>query len=152
MSDDISVIGHMSGQGEALADKLRRAGYTTIQKIIEEEPSVLSESAGLEPSTVSNVLSSAKSLGGMHPAGKTKAKKKPAAQPRDTIADKISLDPLRQVAHKVATEHEIVEAIALKLIGDVIKSPVIREQILKAVMDRPLFRQTLANHLAKKLS
>lgn len=76
MNDDISLIGHMSGQGEAAADKLRQAGYTTLQKIIEEKPSVLAESTGLEPSIVRKIINSAKSLGGGRPVAKTKVKKK----------------------------------------------------------------------------
>ncbi len=76
MNDDISLIGHMSGQGEGAADKLRQAGYNTLQKIIEEKPSVLAESTGLEPGIISKIIASAKSLGGGHPVTKTKVKKK----------------------------------------------------------------------------
>ena len=68
MNDDISLIGHMSGQGEAIADKLRQVGFTTLQKIIEEKPAVLAESTGLEPNIVSKIINSAKSLGTARPA------------------------------------------------------------------------------------
>lgn len=74
--DDISLIGHMSGQGEVVADKLRQAGYTTLQKIIEEEPSVLAESTGLEPNIVGKIINSAKALSRTRPATKEKAEKK----------------------------------------------------------------------------
>lgn len=78
--NDISLIGHMSGQGEAVADKLRQAGYNTLQKIIEEKPSVLAESTGLEPGVISKIIASAKSLGPVRPAAKTKAKTKKKAK------------------------------------------------------------------------
>lgn len=74
--DDISLIGHMSGQGEVVADKLRQAGYTTLQKIIEEEPSVLAESTGLKPNIVGKIINSAKALSRTRPATKEKAEKK----------------------------------------------------------------------------
>lgn len=84
--NDISLIGHMSGQGEVAADKLRQAGYTTLQKIIEENPSVLVESTGLEPSMVSKIINSAKSLGGVRPAAKAKIKKKTKKKVRKKAA------------------------------------------------------------------
>jgi len=179
--DDISLIGHMSGQGETAADKLRQAGYNTLQKIVEEKPSVLAESTGLEPSIVSTIINSAKSLGGAHPVAKAKAKakrktarapsrkkvkrpkvtakkktaektKKPAETHKKTITETPIFVQLRRVARGFAAEHEIAESTALKFIDAVKKSPGAKEKILKEVVARDKFRERLARYLVKELT
>lgn len=168
--DNISLIGHMSGQGEVLTNKLRQADYATLQKIIEEEPSVLAESTGLEPDIISKIINSAKALSQTCPAPKIEAKaeekvvqaappqekekeaEKPAEEPKEIIVEKPILDPLRRVAHEFATEREIVEGTAIRFVNAVKKSPGIREKVLKEVMTRDKFRERLARHLAKGLT
>ncbi len=176
MNDDISLIGHMSGHGKAAADKLRQAGYTTLQKIIEEKPLVLAESTGLAPGIISKIINSAKSLGGVRPVARTKAKvkkktkkkvgkktavpakkttkkvKKPAAKPKEIIAETPIFDPLRRVAHEFAADHEIAESTAIRFVDAVKKSSGIREKILKEVMARDKFRERLVHHLVRELT
>lgn len=141
MNDDISLIGHMSGQGEAIADKLRQVGFTTLQKIIEEKPAVLAESTGLEPNIVSKIINSAKSLGTARPA-----------KPKEVIAERPIRDPLQRVAHSFAAEHEIAESTAIKFVDAVKKCPGIREKMLKEVMARDRFRERLAHYFVRKLT
>jgi len=98
MNDDISLIGHMSGQGEAAADKLRQAGYTTSQEIIEEKPSVLAESTGLAPGIISKIINSAKSLGGVRPVTRTKAKVKKNTKKK--VTKKAAVPPKKKAKAK----------------------------------------------------
>jgi len=175
--NDMSLIGHMSGQGEVVADKLRQTGYTTLQKIIEEKPSVLAESTGLEPNIVNNIITSAKNLGGVRPAAETEAKvekkaktiakakirtvkaapskkkvKGPAEKLKEPIPEKPIFDPLRRAAHSFAAEHKIPVATAIRFVDGVKKSSSIRGKMFKEVMARDKFRQRLAHHLARELT
>lgn len=146
--NDISLIGHMSSQGEVAADKLRQAGYDTLQKIVEEKPSVLAESTGLEPNIISKIINSAKSLGGVRPAAKTKAKKKTrkkAAAP----AKKKTVKAKRKMT-KAATKKKVkkAKAAAKKKIAGKAKKPLAKPK--EVIAEKPIFdpQRRVAHSLA----
>lgn len=146
--NDISLIGHMSSQGEVAADKLRQAGYDTLQKIVEEKPSVLAESTGLEPNIISKIINSAKSLGGVRPAAKTKAKKKTrkkAAAP----AKKKTVKAKRKMT-KAAPKKKVkkAKAAAKKKIAGKAKKPLAKPK--EVIAEKPIFdpQRRVAHSLA----
>jgi len=162
--DDITLIGHMSGEGEAATNKLRRAGYTTLQKILTEEAPLLAKNTGLQPDTVNKIMGSAKTLSAMRPAPRPKPKPRPKPaprpkpKPRPTPKPKAkrkkrapALDPLKRLARELAGEHKIIESVGLKLVDVVMKIPGTKEKILREAVLREKFREKLGRNLIRSL-
>ncbi|MFH1519944.1 MAG: hypothetical protein ABIE75_05200, partial [Candidatus Omnitrophota bacterium] len=74
--DNIALIGHMSGEGQAVVDKLRKAGFTTLNQIIKEKPAALAVKTGLKSNIVAKIKTSAKALAKTRPTPKTKVRPK----------------------------------------------------------------------------
>ncbi len=127
--NDMSLIGHMSGQGEVVADKLRQAGYTTLQKIMEEKPSVLAESTGLELSIISKIINSTKALSRTHPAVEAKAKAKKKAEKK--AGKKATAPPKKKTAK---AEKKVVKAAPP---GKKVKRPT--EKPKEPIPEKPIF-------------
>ena len=59
MDEDIEVL---PGVGEATAEKLRAAGYTTISSIASSSPYEISEAVGINPESAKKIVEAAKDM------------------------------------------------------------------------------------------
>lgn len=101
--DDISLIGHMIGEGETAANKLRQAGYTTPERIVEAEPAVLAKETGLELEIINKIFNSVKAFSRTHPTPKIKTETRKKAV-KTTVSAKKKVKKL-----KVATKKRIAK-------------------------------------------
>lgn len=60
--DDITLIGHMVGDGEELAQKLREKGFLDLKNIIEQEPSNLAKQLEINEEKAGKIVAAAKAI------------------------------------------------------------------------------------------
>ena len=60
--DDITLIGHMVGSGEELAQKLREKGFLDLKNIIEQEPFNLAKQLDITEEDASKIVAAAKAI------------------------------------------------------------------------------------------
>ena len=60
--DDLTLIGHMAGGGEALAQQLREKGFGDVGQILGQEPSLLAQQLAIDEDTAKKIIAAAKAL------------------------------------------------------------------------------------------
>jgi len=60
--DDITLIAHMVGDGEELAQKLREKGFIDLKNIIEQEPPNLAKQLDINEEKASKIVAAAKAI------------------------------------------------------------------------------------------
>ncbi len=60
--NNLVLIGHMSGGGEALVDKLKEKGLTDVEKIIAQDVDSLSGALEVDKDTAEKIISSARTI------------------------------------------------------------------------------------------
>lgn len=73
--DELSIVVHMAGSSEEIAQKLRDKGFTDLNKIKAQSPVDLAKGLEIDEALSGKIISAAKSMSG--PAEKIVAKVKP---------------------------------------------------------------------------
>ena len=60
--DDLTLIGHMAGGGEALAQQLREKGFGTLNQILRQRSSDLVQQLAIDEETAKKILAAAKAI------------------------------------------------------------------------------------------
>jgi len=176
--DDINLIEHIVGD-KTVANKLRKTGFTTLQKVIKVKPALLAGKTGFSIELVGKIISSAKLLNRQaRPTAitnsKTKAKAKTKTKSKKKIVGVVStkkrVKALKSMIKKKGTKRikKLIEKqqktkkedSALNtlnyidsriLLGLAMKRPGIKEKILNEAKMRKDFRGKITDKLVRCL-
>ena len=175
--DDISLVVHMGGEGPANVHTLRRAGYTSLKKIIEENPKVMCEKTGLKAGPVRKIMNAARILVKPRPEkarkilhekakkrvkkrkktkkGKRVRKQDPSKKNREikTISkDKRGAElSIKTLALELMDDPEIMQMNGARSIKIMTKNREIKEKIFAGIFQNPEFKEKLGKQLVREL-
>jgi hypothetical protein len=77
--DDLTLIGHMAGGGQALATKLRGQGFSDVTHLLEQDPAVLAKKLDVSEAVAQRIVRAARALQKVGPPRPKPAKQVVAA-------------------------------------------------------------------------
>lgn len=159
----------LKGVGKTTADKIRKAGYSTIDAIAEAKPAVLAKKVGIFPSVSKRIVNSAKMIvkarikeekmkeEAVSKLEKNRKEEKEKKAFKDIQKGKIPLSEaitslLPEVLNKNEDLYEeIIEDTSEEVAKGIKESAEFKSEVLNAAMRNRNFRHRLVNRIAKNL-